>query len=89
MDKLDRAFARCLAKFDFDAAHAAMDKHKWRWCDMADTPSVAMLIECCVDLWGKCERGDGANTGTGGFVVGIDEGNVYISFELIQMEYAE
>lgn len=89
MDKLEKAFARCLAKFDFEAAYAAMDKHKWKWYCTDDTPTVDMLIQNCVDLWCKCGRNDGDNIGSGGFIVGIDEGHVYITFELTKMEYAE
>lgn len=86
----DKAFNRAIAKFDFDAAFACMDKHKWRWRDMENTPTVDMLIDNVVYLWDMVSKKPGGNMGTGGFVVGIDEDNrVYIIFELCHYEIAD
>ena len=87
----EKAFKRAIAKFDFPAAHACMDCHEWKWHDSnGETPTIDMLVENVIRLWGKCEKETSGNMGSGGFVVGIDEDNyVYISFELAVSESAE
>lgn len=87
----EKAFNRAIAKFDFDAAYECMDAHGWKWHDSnGETPTLDMLIENVIRLWGKCEKKVGGGMGSGGFTVGIDEDNcVYIIFELSVSESAE
>lgn len=87
----DKAFAKAIAKFNFKAAHAAMESENWTWWNSDGVPTVDMLIECVADMYSNMKSSGWKNISTGGFGVYIDEDEnaVSITFELQSTEYVE
>jgi len=87
----DKAFAKAIAKFNFKAAHAAMEAENWTWGDSDSVPDVDALIDWVVGLRSDMNLRRCKNISSGGFGIYTDDDDrsLTITFELIVTEYEE